>query len=133
METPSISLRRHPGIAFIILASGIVTIGIGLYFGEFWVVFMGVLPVIIATMLMLNPLAVITDHTIELRNVFGLAQASYDHDGFHLLHVQNDVLYIQRGDMHAALRRLSKSRVHGGDWAVMLKTIAHAKQVKSTK
>ncbi|MBK9453857.1 MAG: hypothetical protein IPN95_31570, partial [Bacteroidetes bacterium] len=71
------------------------------------VVFMGVLPVI--------------------WNVFGLVRASYAHDGFHVIGQENGLLWIQRGDMRAAVKRVSEKRLHKGDWHVLRETVAAAR------
>lgn len=133
MEIPSISIRRRPVYAFILLGIGLIVVAIGLLYSDFWVLFMGVLPVIIAALMMLSPFVVLSAEAVELRNIFGLVRASYAHDGLHLLTVQHDVLFIQRGDMRAPINRIAKARLHPGDWEVMLETLAHARQLRSKK
>lgn len=133
MEIPHVSLRRHPRYAFAMLLLGFAAVGIGLVASEFWVVFMGVLPVIFAALMMLNPFVVVTDKVVELRNVFGLVRASHSHDGFHLILQENGLLFIQRGDMRAAVKRVFQKRLHNGDWHVLAETIAAAKQIKAQK
>lgn len=130
METPSIPIRRSPIPAVATLAVGIVVASLGLLYGEFWIVFLGILPVLIAAMLMLNPMVVLTDDSVELKNIFGLTQASYAHDGIHLIVLENDVIFIQKGDMRAPLKRIVKGRMHAGDWRVMLETMAHVRQLR---
>lgn len=123
MEIPPIPLRRSPKIALAILIVGLAVAGLGIFFAELWVTFLGVLPVLLAGMLMLNPMVVLSDKEVALKNIFGLTRARYDHDGLHLVQITNDVIFIQKGDMRAPLRRIVKGRLHGGDWAVMLVTL----------
>lgn len=130
MDIPATSIRRSPSVALVIFAVGLITAAVGLYFGEFLIVFMGVLPVLLAGMMMLNPIVVLSDDKVELKNIFGLVRASHEHDGLHLVQVQGDVIYIQKGEMRAPLRRVVKSRLHKGDWEVMLKVIAHVQTLR---
>lgn len=127
MAKPSVALRRHPFYAVALLLAGLSAVAVGLVTSEFWVVFMGVLPVIFAALLMLNPSVVLLDDAVELRNVFGMTQARYEHDGFHSLHVEEDVLYIRRGNQRAAVKRVARSRLHPADWQVMVDVIAAAR------
>jgi hypothetical protein len=126
MDIPAISIRRSPRITFTILPIGLVVVIVGLVYSDILVIFAGVLPVLLAGMMMLNPMVVLSDDHVELKNIFGLTRASYEHDGLHLVQVQADVIFIQKGDLRAPLRRVIKSRLHKGDWEVMLKVIAEA-------
>jgi hypothetical protein len=126
MDIPAISIRRSPRITFTILPIGLVVVIVGLVYSDMFVIFAGVLPVLLAGMMMLNPMVVLSDDHVELKNIFGLTRASYEHDGLHLVQVQADVIFIQKGDLRAPLRRVIKSRLHKGDWEVMLKVIAEA-------
>jgi hypothetical protein len=130
MEIPSISLRRQPLIAIVVLVVGLVAMGIGLLISEFIMVFAGVLPVILAGLMMLNPFVVVSDEAVELRNVFGLTRAKYAHDGMHLLTIQDDTLYIQRGNQRAPIRRIIRTRIHGGDWYTLSETIKEAAEMR---
>jgi hypothetical protein len=133
METPSISVRRHPLFAIAVLIVGFGWMGVGLYLSNYWILALGVLHVIFAALLMLNPFVTITDQSLDLKNVFGLVRASYDHDGFHLIRLQNDVVYIRKGDMEAAVRRIVRKRLHPGDWKVMEAALAQAKVMRQKR
>jgi hypothetical protein len=133
MEIPTISIRRHPRLAFAILLVGVVVAGIGLFFGQFLVVFLGVMPVLLAGLMMLNAMVVLSDEAVELKNIFGLTGARHAHDGLHLLRIQDDVLYIQKGDMQAPLRRIVKSRMHPGDWQVMVDSLEKIRAMRLPK
>lgn len=126
MTPPEITLRRHPRIAILLLALGLIAVGLGLLFSEFWVVFLGVLPVIFAALLMLSPFVVVTNGEVELRNVFGQVGARYAHDGFHLLTIEGDCLYIRKGDRRAAVKPIVRSHVHAGDWTILTQAIQSA-------
>lgn len=131
VEIPNIPLRRHPLYGFSLLIAGLIAVALGLLFAEFWIVFMGVLPVIFAALFMLTPYVVVTNEVVELRNVFGFVRASYAHDGFHVVGQENGRLWIQRGDMRAAVKRVSEKRLHKGDWHVLRETVLAAKTIKA--
>jgi hypothetical protein len=140
METPdttaqkgSISMRRHPLYALLLLILGFGTVGIGLYYSELWIVFAGVVPTIFAALVMLNPFVTITDQTLELKNVFGFVRATYDHDGFHKVRIHENTVYIQKGDMQAAVNRIQKKHLHPGDWRIMETTLLTIKAFRSKK
>lgn len=133
MEIPAIPIRRNPRLALVILLVGIALAGVGLLFGQFWVVFLGILPVLLAGMMMLNPMVVLANDKVELKNIFGLTGASYDHDGLHLVRVANDVIHIQKGNLEAPLRRIVKARMHPGDWQVMLVTLDKIREMHAQK
>jgi hypothetical protein len=136
MEIPQIVIRRSNKIAFGMLAFGVVIAGLGLVFSFFWIIFLGVMPMLLAGLVLLNPMVVLATDHVALKNIFGLTRASYDHDGLHLVQVIDDMIYIQKGDMRAPLRRIVKRRLHPGDWQVMLERLEivrqmHAAQAKS--
>ncbi|MBK9453032.1 MAG: hypothetical protein IPN95_27160 [Bacteroidetes bacterium] len=133
VEIPNIPLRRHPLFGFVLLFAGLAAVVVGLLLSDFWVVFMGVLPVIFAALMMLSPFVVVTNEVVELRNVFGLVRASYAHDGFHVIGQENGLLWIQRGDMRAAVKRVSEKRLHKGDWHVLRETVTAAKAIRAEK
>lgn len=135
MKTPRITLRRNPTIAMIGLILGLAMVLAGTYFGYFYIVFPGVMAVLISVLLTLNPFAVVTEKYVELRSLFGNSQAKYEHDGFHLLMIDKEVLHIQKGDRRAPLTRVSKDKVQGGDWRALEAAIegAHAAHAKSKR
>ncbi len=131
MTTPRITLRRNPTFAMIGLLLGLALVVAGTYFSYFYLVFPGVMAVLISVLLTLNPFAVVTDKHVELRSLFGNSQAKYDHDGFHLLLIDKDRLHIQKGDQRAPLNRVSKEKVQGGDWAALEAAIQGAQAAHS--
>jgi hypothetical protein len=131
MEIPPIQLRRSPRVTLSILLFGLLAAAVGLFFGQMIVIFLGVLPILLAGLMMLNPMVVLADDHVELKNLFGLTRASYDHDGLHLVQVlADDMIYIQKGDMRAPLRRIVRARLHAADWDVMLQRLEAVRQMR---
>lgn len=133
MEEPSTSLRRSPRIAFSILLIGVIIGAVGLILSDMYILALGVMPVLLSVLMMINPMVVVTDTHVELKNIFGFTGASYAHDGIHLLQIQDDVIFIQKGDMRAPLRRIVKSRLNAADWQVMLDIVAQMQRVRKPK
>lgn len=127
MEIPKISLRRNPTFAMIGLLAGLVMVVIGAVLSQFILVFPGVLLVLLNALLSLNPVAIVSNKSVEIRSVFGNSIAKYDHDGFHLLSIQNGSLNIQKGDRKAAINRISVNKIQGGDWRALESAIEDAK------
>ncbi len=133
MEEPSTSLRRSPRIAFSILLIGVIIGAVGLILSDMYILALGVMPVLLSVLMMINPMVVVTDKQVELKNIFGFTGASYEHDGIHLIQVQDDVIFIQKGEMRAPLRRIVKSRLNAADWQVMLDIVEQMKLVRKPK
>lgn len=113
------SLRRHPRYAIGLFAAGSIASALGIVFSEFWIIFFGVLPIIFAGLLLINPFIVITDRHVELHNLFGMAQVQHQHDGIRSLTIQNDTLHLRRGDLRAPLPQATKKRLHPRDWTLL--------------
>ena len=120
-----IALRRHPALPIGLFAIGIAASAVGILFNEFWVVFLGVLPIIFAGLLLINPFIIITDRAVTLHNLFGVAQVSHEHDGISTLTIQGDTLYLRRGDMRAPLPQATKKRLHPRDWTLLTQQLKH--------
>ena len=131
MEIPSISLRRNPTFAMIGLAGGLGMAAIGIYLGLFYLVFPGVMVVLIAALYTLNPFAIVTHRKIEIRSLFGNSVGTYDHDGLHLMQIQDGKLTIQKGQYRAAVNRISQKTVQAGYWRALEAAIEGAKAAKT--
>ena len=120
-----LALRRHPAFAIGLFAIGLAMSVVGILYNEFWIVFFGVLPIIFAALLLINPFIVITDRTVKLHNLFGMAQVSHEHDGIRTLTIQGDTLHLRRGNMRAPLPQATKKRLHPRDWALLTEQLKH--------
>lgn len=119
-----INLRRNPWLAVALMASGGIALGVGLFFNEYVVVALGVMLFGGGGLTMLNPAVTIEADKVVLKNLLGLPAASYDHDGIPELSIVDGKLLIRYKGRQAIINKVAKSRLHKGDWEVLVRSLA---------
>jgi hypothetical protein len=127
-----IQLRRNPLIAIALQLVGGLTLGVGLFLSEYWLVVAGVVQFGAGALFLLNPAVTIETEEVVLKNILSMPRVSYPHDGLGSLSIVEGKLLIRHQGKQAIVHRVSKARLHPGDWQRFEETLAQI-QSNTTK
>ena len=131
-----IQLRRHPVLAVSVPALGLLVTIAGLYVESIWMIAPGIMAILLGALMIVNPVVVVDADTIKLHNLFGMAQASFPHDGLEFLDIEDNKLFIQHENRRAHLKMVDPKMLHAGDWRNMKEALTkareHAQKAKKT-
>ncbi len=126
-----IKVRRHPVFGLLFLVAGGTMIGLGFYFDQYAFMILGGMTLIPGVFSYMNPALVVTQESVELKNLLGYTGRVIPHDGLAKLAVREGKLIIEYGGRRAELPRPNAKVLHKADWAFLAEALVKARELSA--
>lgn len=84
---------------------------------------LGIMNTLIGVLILTNPVVLIDEQEIQIRNLLGITMRRVPHGGIQNLEIQGKHVYVKQNGETTKVKSINKTWTHPGDWKVMAAAI----------